>query len=420
MAKTTYLKNLSNSLRQQNEAYKNSVPKLDDNSDIAELRNPLFTNELVYNTFYTGFTNMINKTVFQSDKIFRNPLEILKKNNNELGFDIREVASDLLKENKYELNDELLADFLKLDVPTTYQCIHRLNRQSYYKISISEAELELAFNSWDDLNNLFLKKAALLYNSNYVSEFDWSKNLLTNAVNDNKVARYIIDPVTDAATAEAAVLAIKDCATDFEFPSVENTGLYHITKGEQSIKVWTDPKDSVLVIPGKTMNRLDVKVLAVAFHLDPLKFNTDVVLKVDSLGYGFDYIETEDTTIDESKTYYQLQDDGTYEAYTFQQGETNPKELGLYEKYYYKIEFMLFDKFFTQIYDKKNQFWSGPVPSGMIEQRYLHVWQTFSVSPFCNARAFCSLIDESEIPANYKFNVQLEAKNDPEPNQINY
>ena len=93
---TEYLKSISNQLRESSDVYSKAIPKLTQNSDINDLKNPLFTNELLYNTFYTGFTNMVAKTVFAMNTIFNNPLEILKKGNNQLGFDIREVANDLL------------------------------------------------------------------------------------------------------------------------------------------------------------------------------------------------------------------------------------------------------------------------------------------------------------------------------------
>ena len=61
---TEYLKSISNQLRESSDVYAKAIPKLTQNSDINDLKNPLFTNELLYNTFYTGFTNMIAKTVF--------------------------------------------------------------------------------------------------------------------------------------------------------------------------------------------------------------------------------------------------------------------------------------------------------------------------------------------------------------------
>lgn len=415
MANTGYLKTLSNQIRSAaSDAYKAAVPFMDDNANIADLKNPLFTNELLYNTFYTGFTNMIAKTVFASNKIFNNPLNVLKKGNNQLGFDIREVASDLLEEHKYVLNDDLLADVLKLDTPTTYQCIHRLNRQSYFKISISEAEFELAFISWEELDALFMRKAEILYNSNFVAEFQWSKDLLRSAVSEDKIDVVTIDSVVDEDTGKAAVIEIKDAVADFRYPSVKYTGLYHMTEGAQSIKVWTNPEDLVLVIPTKTLNKLDTDVLAVAFNVDKLAFKVDRVLEVDNLGYTYDYVASTDTTVDESKTYY-TKDAETGEFEEVAEPTGNPSTSGYYEKEYYKIEFMVFDSFFTQIYDKKNQFWAMPISSAMIEQRYLHVWQTYSLSPFCNARAFVSVIDEDDIPDDYDFDFAIESTNDELP-----
>lgn len=191
-----------------------------------------------------------------------------------------------------------------------------------------------------------------------------------------------------------------------------------MTAGVQSINVWTRPEDTVLVIPSKSMNELDTDVLAVAFNVDKLAFKVNNVLEVDELGFTFRYLASTDTTVDATKTYYTKNaETGEYEAVAEPTG--NPSTSGYYEKHFYKIEFMVFDQYFTQIYDKKNQFWAMPISSAMIEQRYLHVWQTYSLSPFCNARAFMSEVSESDVPANYEFNKNIEATNDSQPIIVN-
>ena len=381
--------------------YKMAVPYIREGDGIQTLSNPLFTNELVYNTFYTGLTNMIYKTIFTTTEVFRNPLEVLKKGNMELGFDVREIANDLLEEHNYQLTDSLLADVLKLDPPTVMECIHRVNRQVYYKVSITMAEMELAVTSWEDLANMFVTKAELLYNSNYVDEFAWCKDLLSMGVQNGLTPRKEITTVTSEATGKTFVKEIKNAVSDFRYPSVFYTGLYNKTAGVKSIKVWTPPEKTVLVIPSKTLNELDVDVLAVAFNTDKLGFMTNRVLEVDDLGYFFDYAKTTDVAIDSSKTYY------TYNSST---GEytavTNPDvaDIGTYyERWYGKIEGFVFDERFTQIYDKRIFFASNNIASGMLEQRYLHSWECFSLSPFAPCRCFYSEVSESDIPADYAF-----------------
>ena len=383
------------------DAYKMAVPYVKAGDGIQVLANPLFTNELVYNTFYTGITNMIYKTVFTTNAVFTNPLEPLKKGNTELGYDIREIANDLLEEHNYQLTDALLADVLKLDPPTVMQCIHRVNRQVYYKVSITMAEMELAVTSWDELANMFVTKAELLYNSNYVGEFEWAKDLLRMGVQNGLCPREEITAVTSEATGKAMVKAIKNAVTDFKYPSVEYTGIYNKTAGVTGLTVWADPQRTVLVIPSRTLNELDTDVLAVAFNVDKLAFKTERVFEVDSLGYFYDYRATNDTTVTSGKTYYEKKADGTYAEKV--PTTENPKTEGLYERWYGKIEAVIFDERYTQIYDKKVFFASNQIASGLVDSRYLHVWQTYSLSPFADCRCLYSEVDEDDIPADYAF-----------------
>lgn len=395
-----FIINMVNKIRQDSpEAYKMAVPYIREGDGIQVLSNPLFTNTLAYNTFYEGITNMIWKTIQTNSGDFRNPLEVLKKGNMELGYDIREIGTDLLEAHNYQLTDELLADVLKLDPPTMYQCIHRVNRKQYYKLSLSYAELETACESWDTLAEMVITKAELLYNSNYVDEFEWCKDLLRQAVQNNMVQREEITHVTSEATGKAMVKAIKNTVSAFKYPSIYHTGLYHYTAGAKSIKVWTKPERTVLVVPSETMNELDTDVLSVAFNVDKLAFKTERTLEVDSLGYFFDYRKTKDVALVEGKTYYTYAD-GVYTEVA------NPDvaDIGTYyERYYGKIEGFVFDERFTQIYDKRQYFGQNNIVSGMVEQRYLHIWELFSISLFCNSKVFYSEVDEDDIPDDYEF-----------------
>lgn len=383
------------------EAYKMAVPYVKQGDGIQVLANPLFTNELVYNTFYTGITNMIYKTVFTTNAVFSNPLEPLKKGNVELGYDIREIANDLLEEHNYQLTDALLADVLKLDPPTVMQCIHRVNRQVYFKVSITMAEMELAVTSWDDLANMFVTKAELLYNSNYVQEFEWAKDLLRMGVQNGLCAREEITAVTSEATGKAMVKAIKNAVTDFKYPSDKYTGIYNKTAGVTGLTVWADPSRTVLVIPSRTLNELDTDVLAVAFNVDKLAFKTERVFEVDTLGYFYDYRATEDTTVTSGKTYYEKKADGTYAEKT--PTTANPATEGLYERWYGAIDAFVFDERYTQIFDKRIFFATNNISAGMVEQRYLHVWQAWSLSPFCDARCLFHEVDVDDVPTDYAF-----------------
>lgn len=377
MANVKYLVDLFNNIRSNaTDEYKNVVPFMNYGDSIANIANPILNYEAVKSQFLTGVTNMIGLTIFKEWNEFRNPLAVLKQRNLDLGVDVREIAIDVLEENDYSLTDEGLADILKLDPPVAKEAIHRLNRQKYFKISISDVELELAFNSWADFDSFFVRKAEMLYMSNEIAEFKWSKELLRQTVQKGYVPVIEVKEVVDEDTGKEFVIAVQDCVADFAFPSVDFNMLKAMTKGAQTIKTWVKPENTVLVAPKKTFNRVNVNVLASAFNMDKADFLAGNKLEVDELGY----IKV-NTGIEEAPIYK-----------------------------YYKLQGMIFDKHFTQIYDKKLVMKNNEIASALVDQRYLHVWQTYSTSPFADVTAFVTEVQESDIPTGYKFEVDIETE----------
>lgn len=375
MADTKYLIDLFNNIRASaTDEYKNTVPFMNYGDSISTIANPILNYEAVKSQFLTGVTNMIGLTIFKEWEEFRNPLAILKQRNLDLGVDVREIAVDILDENSYSLTDEGLADVLKLDAPVAKECIHRLNRQVYFKISISDAELELAFNSWSDFDNFFVRKAEMLYMSNEIAEFKWAKELLRQTVQKGYVPTVAVSEVINETTGKEFVIAVKDCVADFMFPSKDYNMLKAMTKGAQTINTWVKPENTVLVAPQKLYNKVDVNVLASAFNLDKADFLAGNKLAVDDLGYI----------------------------------RINTAESGDPVYKYYKLQGMIFDKHFTQIYDKKITMKNNYIASALVDQRYLHIWQTYSTSPFADVVAFVTEVNHSDIPSDYVFEVDIE------------
>jgi hypothetical protein len=375
MPDTKYLVDLFNNIRANaTDEYKNTVPFMNYGDSISTIANPILNYEAVKSQFLTGVTNMIGLTIFKEWEEFRNPLAILKQRNLDLGVDVREIAVDILDENSYSLTDEGLADVLKLDAPVAKECIHRLNRQVYFKISISDAELELAFNSWSDFDNFFVRKAEMLYMSNEIAEFKWAKELLRQTVQKGYVPTIAVSEVTNETTGKEFVVAVKDCVADFMFPSKDYNMLKAMTKGAQTINTWVKPENTVLVAPQKLYNKIDVNVLASAFNLDKADFLAGNKLAVDDLGYI----------------------------------RINTANSGSPVYKYYKLQGMIFDKHFTQIYDKKITMKNNYIASALVDQRYLHIWQTYSTSPFADVVAFVTEVNQSDIPLDYVFEVDIE------------
>lgn len=343
------------------ENYKKLVGFINYGDDIAELSNPIMEYSAVRNEFIEGITNMIGMTIFTKMNEFKNPLAILKKGEKPLGLDIREIATDLISATKYDLSNEGIAEALKLAPPVMEECIHRVNRQEKYQITVSNAELRLAMQSWNDLEQLLVTKAQILYASNYRDEFEYTKKLLRDTVQRGYVELVDVAKVVDKDTADDYVITVKDIVKEFSFPSKEHNQLFNMD-GDNTITSWCSPEDTYLVVPFDIMNRVSVKSLAVAFNRDELSFNSNKV-EVDDLGY------------------IRVGEEG---AYT-----------------YYALDGLVFDKAFTQIYDDLLELWEMELSSIMAWNRFLHVWQVYSTSPFVNVSALVHEVQASEIPEGY-------------------
>lgn len=346
--------------------YQNAVPLMTAKSEITDLSNPVMSYSIVKNEFVDNLINVIGMTIFTKMEEYNSPLKLLKKGEKPLGIDVREIASELLQKHEYKLNDDLLAQSLKLEPPVLHEAFHRLNRKDYYQISISNEELRLAFDSWDSLEQLVVDKATILYNSNYVDEYKYSKDLLTGTVQKGNVTIFDLSlPSTDT-TSKAYIKAIKNAVSDFKHPSTAYTQFANMedVPENQKLTTWTKPEDSIVITTSRILNDLAVDEMAVAFNKDELAFKSGNTVDVDTLGYV--RFKDDEETI-----------------------------------HYYSLDTIVCDKAFTQIYDDLLELWEMQIASAMIFQRFLHVWQIYSTSPFVNVRSFVHEVEESDIPEGY-------------------
>lgn len=356
-------KRILNQLRASaSDNYKLQVPYIEPGTEIKEVSNPILKYSAIRNEFVEGLTNMIGLTIFTHLNEFKNPLAILKKGDKPTGIDVREIATDLVKASKYDLSDNGIAEALKLAPPVMAEAIHRVNRQEKYQLTISRNELRLALSSWEDLGKLIADKASLLYSSNYRDEFEYTKALLNESVNRGYIDIYTCDKITDEASGKKFVKTVKNLVSKFMFPSNEHNQLFHMDETKR-ITTWSKPEDLYVVTRADVMNNISVDVLAVAFNRDELTFKTNNVVEVDTLGY----VRT-----------------GKPENYK-----------------YYSLDGMVFDKAFTQIYDDVLELWEMELAGVMAWNRFLHVWQTYSTSPFVCVGAICSEVTADEIPDGY-------------------
>ena len=323
--------NVLNVIRQNASAvYQDRIPEATA-ENLHEVGDSILTYEAKANEFVNALVNRIGLVIL-NNRMATNPLAALKKGRLAVGETIEEIYIDVIKAQTYDpraAQDTLF----KRHLPNVSSVFHSVDSQLNYPLTISNEQLRKAFLSYDSLDRFIAGLVDSMYKSATLDEFIQMKQLISEW---NESKRFIIEPitaVTDAATAREAMIKIK----------AVSDGMTIFNNAMNYAGVWTStPKDEQYLITTPDFNaRMDVDVLAAAFHMDKAEFAGHVIV-VDNIG--------------------DLGDDG--------------------------IEAILVDKNWYQVYDYLRTFKTAYNGEGLYWNYFYHVWMVYSLSPFSNAVAF--------------------------------
>ena len=315
--------------------YQERVPEATQ-TNLSEVGGALISDVNLANEFTSALMNKVAFTKVH-DKIFSNPLAILKKGTKPLADSVEEIFVNYAKAESFDPEG---TDLLSRKLPDVKAIYHTMNRQDKYKVTISTEQLAKAFRSYGDLGKFYNNIINSLYNGDNFDEFIVFKNLLKDATEKGFTKNIAVaDPNTSEANAKAFIKAIKTISSGMTFPSKEYNG--YLTSQEtdtKAITTFTEIKDQYIIIDNATNVTLDVDVLANAFNLSKQEFLARKIV-VDAFPDA-------------------------------------------------SIRAMIIDKDFTQIYDDLYQLRRFENGEGLYENYVLHHWQTISASPLVNAVAF--------------------------------
>ena len=323
--------NVLNVIRQNATAvYQDRIPEATA-ENLHEVGDAILTYEAQANEFVNALVNRIGLVIL-NNRMATNPLAALKKGRLAVGETIEEVYIDVIKAQTYDpraAQDTLF----KRHLPNVSSVFHSVDSQLNYPLTISNEQLRKAFMSYDSLDRFIAGLVDSMYKSATLDEFIQMKQLISEW---NANGRFIIEPiapVTDAASAREAMIKIK----------AVSDGMTIFNNQMNYAGVWTStPKDEQYLITTPDFNaRMDVDVLAAAFHMDKAEFAGHVIV-VDNIG--------------------NLGDSG--------------------------IEAILVDKNWYQVYDYLRTFKTAYNGEGLYWNYFYHVWMVYSLSPFANAVAF--------------------------------
>lgn len=323
--------NVLNVIRQNATAvYQDRIPEATA-ENLHEVGDAILTYEAQANEFVNALVNRIGLVIL-NNRMATNPLAALKKGRLAVGETIEEIYIDVIKAQTYDpraAQDTLF----KRHLPNVSSVFHSVDSQLNYPLTISNEQLRKAFLSYDSLDRFIAGLVDSMYKSATLDEFIQMKQLISEW---NENSRFIVEPitaVTDAASAREAMIKIK----------AVSDGMTIFNNQMNYAGVWTStPKDEQYLITTPDFNaRMDVDVLAAAFHMDKAEFAGHVIV-VDNIG--------------------DLGDDG--------------------------IEAILVDKNWYQVYDYLRTFKTAYNGEGLYWNYFYHVWMVYSLSPFANAVAF--------------------------------
>lgn len=323
--------NVLNVIRQNATAvYQDRIP-VATAENLHEVGDAILTYEAQANEFVNALVNRIGLVIL-NNRMATNPLAALKKGRLAVGETIEEIYIDVIKAQTYDpraAQDTLF----KRHLPNVSSVFHSVDSQLNYPLTISNEQLRKAFMSYDSLDRFIAGLVDSMYKSATLDEFIQMKQLISEWNNNGRFIVEPIAPVTDAASAREAMIKIK----------AVSDGMTIFNNQMNYAGVWTStPKDEQYLITTPDFNaRMDVDVLAAAFHMDKAEFAGHIIV-VDNIG--------------------NLGDSG--------------------------IEAILVDKNWYQVYDYLRTFKTAYNGEGLYWNYFYHVWMVYSLSPFANAVAF--------------------------------
>lgn len=293
MPLTEGLKTSLNAIRemsiQNNTAYHQYVPIIDDDTDIGTFGTPILNTPVIMNEFVSNLVNRIVYTQFER-KYFRNPLQVLEGDRIPLGYAGQEIYVNPAKGRKYNVNDfaGLLVKY-EADVKVQYTAV---NMDLQYPVTVSRHKLKQAFVSWDALDSFIGELSNSLYNGAYIDEYQYTKELVSGAYKSNQAQIVQITAPTTKQLAEEFIVNARTHFLNFQTPSSEYNAWEKVGGEGRPVKTWTNPEDVVFLIRNDIRAFLDVSVLANAFNIDKATLLGNI-LPVDN----FDIYDDDDNKI---------------------------------------------------------------------------------------------------------------------------
>lgn len=302
------------------------------------------------NEFISSLINRIAKVIVTS-KMYSNPWAFAKKGTLEFGETVEEIFVNIADAVAFQPENAYAENF-KRTLPDVRSAFHAMDLQTYYPVTISEQKLRQAFISMDGVTDLIARIVNSLYSAMNYDELIMMKYTIAMIAYSGSITA-VVQSEEDT---KADVKAIKKVSNSFRFMSSD----YNIS----GVANFSDVSDQYIITTAAFDADMDIDVLASAFNLSKAEFMGRRVM-IDSFGFNGGEIRRLKKLLAKDST-------------------SLPSELPDISKAMATVKAIIMDRDFFQIYDNLTQFTENYVGSGLYWNEFLHVWRTYSASPFAN------------------------------------
>lgn len=332
-----------------------SIP--DDNRSIQSIGSFIMSYQPYQNAFLSAMVNRIAMTLVTS-KMWTNPWAVFKMGQMEFGETIEEIFVNIAK--PYSFDPQTAEnEVFKRHIPDVRSAFHRMNFQKVYPDTITNDQLRQAFIAWSGIADLVAKIVQSMYTAMNKDEYVVSKYMAAREMLNGGMYA-ITTPAFDKANAQDIVTKIKGTSDNLTFLSPK----YNKAQVENA----SDKNEQYLILTADQNAIYDVNVLAMSFNMDKAEFAGHIIL-VDQ-----DWAEHDWARLDQL-----FEGVEGYEHF-------NGTELQALQA----VTGVIVDRNWWMIFDNFQEMSENYNGAGLYWNYWLHVWKTFSVSPFANAVVFTS------------------------------
>lgn len=359
LLKTTNTADLLSYMINQDPVLKEQIDLPVQGEDLSPIGQLIISNDRYKNAFINA-VNLIAVTIITKNS-WENPWkEFTEQGQIRFGQSVRELITDLIKAEDYNANANKPTHFLEQVIPNIYEYIYDINFQKYYKVTVSDVQIAMAFNTESGLYDLISDIYNKLYESYKYDKYIVDKYQLCRRIVDGTVPSVqISDFATNTPRQNVSVMKGYSNKLTFRSPNYNPAGLRLVSSFD----------NQRLIINNEFEAQISTEVLSTSYFLNQAEFKTKAAL-IDGFG---DHDTERLSELLESQ----------YVPFTEDELSRLNAVVGIiiddnfFKDYYYSLD--------TQAETKTTEFYN---PEQMKNYMWLHVWRIFATSPFANAIVF--------------------------------